>query len=38
MMETSTQLSFTDEGFADFLASRVEPQWLAASRRTEWET
>lgn len=38
MIETTTALSFTNEGFDAFLATRDEPQWISDLRRSAWKT
>lgn len=37
MLETSTQLGFTQAGFEAFLDSRTEPAWLTEFRREGWK-
>lgn len=37
MLDTTTQLGFTDTGFEAFLDSRTEPAWLTEFRRKAWD-
>ncbi len=37
MMETTTSLSFTEDGFEAFAAGREEPQWLSDLRNAAWK-
>ncbi len=38
MMEVTTALNFTDDGFQAFLESRHEPVWLTDLRKSAWQT
>lgn len=38
MMETTTSLSFTEEGFEAFVAGREDPAWLTDLRARAWKT
>lgn len=38
MMETTSQLSFTNDGFEAFLATRHEPDWVSELRKAAWKT
>ncbi len=37
MMETTTSLSFTEDGFEAFASTRVEPRWLTDLRTAAWK-